>query len=289
MSVSELEALLMPVFLFLLMLGMGATLTTDNFREVFRQPAPVTIGLASQYGWMPLIALALAVVLNLSTTTAVGLIILGCVAGGPLSNFFTYIARGDLALSVSMTVTSTVVGTLMIPLLLLIYTGPFLDSSGEHDIVIPYDKIFVTLLVILVPVGLGMSLRRRNLLWAQRIEKWGVAAGLTLIMLVIVSAVLREGATMLQVDPRIYLAALVLGPTGFLMGYLGTVVLGLDIPQQRAVTVETGVQNVPLALAIILISFPADVQTEILVAPIFYGITIAPLAFIAALIIRRYS
>ena len=87
MTLSLLESLLMPLSLCLLMLGMGATLTPDHFRVIARRPLPVLIGLASQYGWMPLIAVALALGLQLTPATAVGLIILGCSAGGALSNF----------------------------------------------------------------------------------------------------------------------------------------------------------------------------------------------------------
>jgi len=288
MALSGVETLLMPVFLFLLMLGMGATLTADNFRQVLRQPTPVLIGLASQYGWMPLIAVILALLLNLPAANAVGLLIMGCTAGGPLSNFFTYIGRGDLALSVSMTVVSTLTGFVMIPLMLLLYTAPFLHASEDHNLMIPLGKIFVTLFAVLIPVGLGILLRSRSLLWARRMEKGGTAAGLLVIVLVIAITVLREFDAMLQVDPMIYLAGILLGPIGFILGYLGARTLGLAIPQQRAVSLETGCQNVPLAMAIILISFPPESQPEILAAPIFFGIAIAPLAALAALLLRRY-
>lgn len=288
MALSGVETLLMPVFLFLLMLGMGATLTADNFRQVLRQPTPVLIGLASQYGWMPLIAVILALLLNLPAENAVGLLIMGCTAGGPLSNFFTYIGRGDLALSVSMTVISTLTGFVMIPLMLLLYTAPFLHASGDQNLVIPFGKIFVTLFAVLIPVGLGILLRKRSLLWARRVEKGGTAAGLLVIVLVIAITVLREFDAMLQVDPLVYLAGILLGPIGFILGYLGARTLGLAIPQQRAVSLETGIQNVPLAMAIILISFPAESQPEILAAPIFFGIAITPLAALAALVLRRY-
>jgi BASS family bile acid:Na+ symporter len=93
MNLSATETLMMPVFVFLLMLGMGATLSTDSFRRLLKQPVPALIGLASQYGWMPLISLALALALDLSPPVALGLIITGCMAGGPISNFFTYITR----------------------------------------------------------------------------------------------------------------------------------------------------------------------------------------------------
>jgi bile acid transporter len=287
MTLSGMDTLLMPVFMFLLMLGMGATLTADPFRLVLRKPVPVLIGLASQYGWMPLIAMILALVLNLPPAMAVGLIIMGCTAGGPISNFFTYIGRGDLALSISMTLVSTVTGFLMIPFMLLIYTAPFLHSSGDHNLNIPLGKIIVTLFVILIPVGLGMLVRKRSHLWARRVEVGGTVAGLLLIILIIANTLLREAGAMLQINPSVYLAAIMLGPIGFTMGYLSARVLGLELPQRHAVSLETGLQNVPLAMAIILISFPGDIQSEILVVPIFYGIVITPLAALTALLMRN--
>ena len=168
---------------------------------------------------------------------------MGCTAGGPLSNFFTYIGRGDLALSVSMTVISTLTGFVMIPLMLLIYTTPFLHASKDHNLVIPFGKIFVTLFAVLIPVGLGILLRKRSLLWARRVEKGGTVAGLLVIVLVIAITVLREFDTMLRVDPMIYLAGILLGPIGFVLGYQGARSLGLAIPQKRAVSLETGIQN----------------------------------------------
>ena len=117
MSLNTLETLFLSVFLFLLMMGMGATLSVDNFRAVLRRPLPVIIGLASQFGWMPAIAWCLAVALDLSPVAAMGLVIMGCSAGGTTSNFFTYLSRADLALSISMTVVSTLVAVVAIPLL----------------------------------------------------------------------------------------------------------------------------------------------------------------------------
>lgn len=288
MTLSGMETLLMPVFMFLLMLGMGSTLTADHFRLVLRQPAPVLIGLVSQYGWMPLIALLLALWLELPAPAAIGLVIMGCTAGGPISNFFTYLGRGDLALSISMTVISTLIGFLMIPLMLLIYATPLVHASGNQNLLLPYSRISLTLFAILVPVGLGILVRSRSRLWARRVEKGGTAAGLLLIILVVASTLLREADTMLQVAPKIYLAAFLLAPIGFTLGYLSARTLGLPSPQRRALSLETGVQNVPLGLAIILISFPVEIQSEILVAPIFYGVAITPLAALAALLMRRH-
>ena len=287
MTISTIESLLMPVFLFLLMLGLGATLSSNDFVRILRQPKPLLIGLASQYGWMPLIALTLVLALNLPPAISVGLIIVSCTSGGPLSNFFTYVSRADLALSISMTAASTLCGLFMIPLLLFIYTAPFVDTGGDSNLVIPYGKIIATLVVILIPVGIGIFLRSRNPRWAARVEGGGSVAGFTIVILVVASAILREGTAMLQIDPTIYVAALLLAPTGFALGYLAARTLGLAKAQRRAVSLETGIQNVPLALGIILISFPPELQSEILVAPILFGVTIVPLSALVAWLFRR--
>jgi len=287
MTLTGMEILLMPAFMFLLMLGMGATLSGENFRLVLKRPMPVFIGFVSQYGWMPLIAICLALAFDLSATASVGLIIMGCAAGGPISNFFTYLARGDLALSISMTLVSTITGFLMIPLMLFIYSAPILENATDYQLQIPVGKIVSTLVVILIPVALGVLLRSRSLLWARRAERGGSAAGMLLIILVVVNTVLREFDAIVQADPGIYLAGILLGPLGFLFGYVGGRLVGLASPQRRSLSLETGVQNVPLALGIILISFPPEVQAEMLVAPIFYGIVIAPLTALAALVFRR--
>jgi BASS family bile acid:Na+ symporter len=286
MSLSGIETLLMPVFMFLLMLGLGATLSADNFRQILRRPRPVLIGLASQYGWLPPIALGLALTLKLSPAIALGLIIMSCSAGGPISNFFAYISRADLALSISMTVVSTLCGVIMIPLLLLLYTTPFINAAGDSTLTIPLAKIIVTLIILLVPVGLGIFLRRQSPLWARRVATGGTIAGWSVIVLVITSTLLREGAALLQLAPGIYLAGLLLAPIGFLFGYLGARTLEMATAQRRAVSLETGIQNVPLALAIILLSFPAEVQTEILVVPILYGVAIVPLSALAVWLFR---
>ena len=267
MNLSATETLLMPVFVFLLMLGMGATLSTDSFRRLLKQPQPALIGLASQYGWMPLISLALALALDLSSPIALGLIITGCVAGGPISNFFTYIARGDVSLSVSMTVISTLSGFVMIPLMLSIYTAAVIGVEGNGDLSIPYGKIITTLLLIIVPVALGMVLRRRSFVWARRVEYGGSIAGFAMILVIMIGILYRHSEIFMQIDASIYIAGLLLAPAGFVLGYLSALATGLVMAQRRAVSLETGSQNVPLALAIILLSFPTEVQAEIMIIP----------------------
>ena len=287
MSLNQLETLFLSMFLFLLMLGMGATLSGDNFRAVLKRPTPVLIGLASQFGWMPAIAYGLSVTLGLSPVAAIGLIIMGSSSGGTTSNFFTYLSRADLALSISMTVISTLVAIVAIPLVLALYTGPFITAAGDNALAVPYGNIVTTLVAVLVPVLLGIWLRSRSERWAARVERWGTIAGFAMLALVIIANVIREGERLLDISWQVYLAATLLGPIGFLLGLGSAKLLGLAPPQARAVSLETGIQNAPLALGIIILSFDAAVQQEMLIAPMLYGVIVVPLSAIAAWFFRR--
>ena len=287
MTLSNLETTLLPVFMFLLMLGLGATLSPNSFRQMLQRPKPILVGLASQFGWMPLVALTLALILELPPAIAVGLIIMSCCSGGPISNFFCYISRADLALSICMTVASTMLGVLLIPLLLFVYTTPFIATTGGDHLVLPYGKIILTLISILVPVGLGVFINGRNQYWAQRVVTCGTLSGWAIIILLIISALLREGSALLQLDPRIVFAGLLLAPIGFTLGYLGARSIGLTASERRAVSLETGIQNVPLGLGIVVISFAGEIRQDILVLPLLYGVAIAPLSAVAAWLFRQ--
>lgn len=289
MTLSGLETSLLGAFLLLLMLGMGATLSRENFAAVLRRPTPVLIGLASQFGWMPLVAFGLARGLDLPALAAVGLIVMGCSSGGTTSNFFTYLSRGDLALSICMTIVSTLVAVVAIPLLLWVYTSGFVAETGNGELLIPYANIVTTLVGVLVPVALGIAIRTRSRVWARRVERGGSVAGFAMLALVIVGSLVRQGGRLWTIDPAIYVAATLLGPIGFVLGLGGARLLGLGAAQRRAVSLETGIQNAPLALGIILLSFEPSVQQDMLPAPMLYGVIVVPFSALAAWLFRRSS
>ncbi|MCA9637098.1 MAG: bile acid:sodium symporter, partial [Myxococcales bacterium] len=150
---SGFEQALLGILLIVLMMGLGATLSVANFREILRSPKGPLIGLASQYGWMPLVAFGLAKGLDLPPAMAVSLIVVGCTPGGTTSNLFTYYAKADVALSISMTALSSVAAIVLMPLTLAAYTGPFTDA----EFAIPFKSIVVTLAVMLAPMAIGMA------------------------------------------------------------------------------------------------------------------------------------
>ena len=283
MTLSALQSILVAAFLLLLMFGMGATLSRSQFDEVLRAPRPLLVGLVSQFLWMPFAAFVIARVLALPDAVAIGLIIMGCSTGGTSSNFFSYVARADLALSISMTVCSTLVGVLAIPLVLSIWTRPFVSP----ELAIPYASIVTTLLAVILPVAAGVWLRARNPGLAARAERVGSVCGWGVLGLVIVGSVIRDHALLLAITPTTYLAAAALGPLGFALGLAGARLLRLAPPQRRAVCLETGIQNAPLAIAIVTLSFPEARAGEVLIAPLLYGVLVVPASAVVAWSLRR--
>ena len=264
------EKALLALLLVVLMTGMGATLERTHIRDVLAKPRGVLVGLASQFGWMPLIATGLALGLGLPNELALGLLIVGCTPGGTTSNLFAYFAKADVALSIAMTAISTVVAVVAMPAVLWTYGRAFTDSSFA----LPIQDIVITLLLVLVPVALGMLVRSRSLVWAERVEKAGSFCGVGVLALLIVSGLINNNAIFALIPLGGYVAAISLGLVGIGLGYLAAKLGGLGEPQRRSVALETGIQNSPLAIAIIIASFPEASQDVMLRLPLLYALCI---------------
>lgn len=280
---SGFEQALLALLLVVLMTGMGAGLTMDDFRAVLRSPRGPVIGFLSQYGWMPLIAFALAKALGLPGDMAISLIIVGCTPGGTTSNLFTYFARADVALSISMTALSTIAAVVMMPLLLVAYASSYTDAALK----IPYGNITATLGVMLVPLGIGMVLRARAPKAAAVAEKFGGLSGIGVLLLLIGTGLVKNGELLAQTTPAMYAAAIGLGVIGFGLGYLGAAALRVPEAGRRAIAFETGIQNSPLALGIIIASFPEALQERMLWLPLLYALFVLLSASVLTLIWRR--
>ncbi len=267
---SPLETLLLALLLVVLMAGMGASLTMEDFRAVLRRPRGPLIGLLSQYGWMPLIAYGLAKGLGLPDDMALALIVVGCTPGGTTSNLFTYFAGADVALSVSMTALSTIVAVVVMPALLYVYSSSFTSASLS----IPYGNVISTLAVMLVPMAIGMFVRARAPAAAQKVERIGGMAGIGVLLLLIGSALVKNMDLLRATTATMFAAAFGLGALGFGLGWLGARVAGLGAPQRRAVAFETGIQNSPLALGILIASFPGEQQARMLWLPLLYALLV---------------
>lgn len=273
------DQLLLVVMIFIIMFGMGASLIPSDFRVALGRPRALLIGFLSQFGAMPLAALGLALVLRLPPELAIALILIGCLPGGATSNMFTYFARGSVALSISMTTASTLLALVMLPLLLNLYGSGFareidgmLRAEGAADgFVIPHVNIVVSLLLVLVPVALGMMLRWRSPGWAKAAEDAAGFMAIIVILYLLSSVFIRHGDLFRGTSWKLYLASAALGLVGFFFGLLLARLFGLPPRFQRAISLETGIQNGPIAFAIILLSFRDPLQSQMLWLAILYS------------------
>jgi BASS family bile acid:Na+ symporter len=266
---SETETRLLGVMMMVIMLGMGASLTFKDFAIALRKPAGVAIGLLCQYGIMPLLAFLLAKALALPPAYAVGLILMGCMPGGTTSNIFAYFSKGTLSLSILMTISSTIVAIIMVPITLAFY------SSGiEGQWQIPRENVIQVLFVLLVPTLLGVALRKWNANVGAVIEMLGGLLGVVVILFLIVSWVPRNWPLLLETGLPVYTASVGLGLAGFLLGYALSRTLRQDTRRARTIALETGIQNGPLAVLIVLLTFSGEQQQQVLLIPVLYSLFI---------------
>ncbi len=289
------DQVLLALMIFVIMLGMGSSLTVDDFRAVFRRPRGVLIGFISQFGLMPLIAYSLAVTLNMNPAFAIALILIGCLPGGTTSNMFTYFSRGSVALSISMTTASTVLAIFMMPFLLKLYTIGFtgqitaaMQAAGsESEFIIPTGNIISSLILVLIPVGIGMLLKRFRPDWAKTAEDTAGFMGVIVILYLIGTAFIRHGRLFLETPVEVYIGSIAVGLIGFFLGYWLSKLLGVPPIFQRAISLETGIQNGPLAFAVILLSFTEPVQSQMIWLAILYSTFIVISSSVITLYYRR--
>lgn len=258
------------LMMFLLMMGMGASLSFQDFKESFKKPKALFIGILSQYGLMPLIGFLLAKVLNLPTEAAISLILVGCTPGGTTSNLFAYLSKANLALSISMTCFSTMVAFVMMPICIKLYISNYTDVG----VVIPYKNIITTLVIILIPVLIGMFIKSKNNNAAKKVERVGSITGIVVILFLIITTLARNFDLYKSAGLNYYLGAILLGLFGFLFGYIVSYFLKINLKDRKAISLETGIQNTPLTIALIILSFEAKDQPALLLLPAIYALTI---------------
>jgi BASS family bile acid:Na+ symporter len=278
--VGPLEQAILALMIFVIMLGMGASLTPRDFALALKRPYGLMIGIVSQYGFMPFIGFILALTLPVSDPIKIGILIMSCMPGGTTSNIFTYFSKGNLALSVLMTVTSTIFGVVLIPIVLVIY-------AGALDVDIPRENIIATLVLLLVPVAIGMVLRTLNANVGAVTEFMGSMLAIFFIAFLIVSWIPRNFTFLMETGWATYAASIALGIIGITVGYLFAKALKLHPRNARTVGLETGIQNGPLAIAIIAFTFSGVEQQSVNAVPVLYSLFIVIVSTLVTLYFRR--
>jgi BASS family bile acid:Na+ symporter len=227
---------LLSVALGLIMLAMGLTLTFADYRGLARMPRALVAGVALQFSVMPLAGFAIAKALDLEQGLAVGLILVACCPGGTASNIVAYLARGNVALSVAMTMVSTLAAVVLTPLL----TGELAGAYVEID---RWNLLVNMVAIVLVPVLLGTAL---NTLFPQ--AAGAVTGFLPLVAIVLVILIVGGivGGAKDQIAEHagvLLLATFLLHAVGFGLGLLLARLLGLGVQEQRTISIEVGMQN----------------------------------------------
>lgn len=249
MSADLLTQVILPLALFLIMFGMGLSLKPKDFQGVLTAPKAVLVGLVGQLILLPLVAFALAVAFQLSPEIAVGLMIIALAPGGATSNMFTYLSKGDVSLSISLTAVVSLITPFTLPIITALSMTYFIGNATEFSL--PIGKTIVQLLVItVVPVALGMFVLSRWATLAQKIEvviKW---FSVFFLFLIIGLIVLKNAANMASFFAQAGLATLVLNIAVLVLGYGLAKAARLNSPQSIAIGFEVGIQNGTLALVV---------------------------------------
>jgi bile acid:Na+ symporter, BASS family len=271
MQASLLTNLLLPLALGIIMLGLGMGLTLDDFRRVARYPRAVITGLVLQVAILPVIALALALAFALPPELAVGLMLLAASPGGATANIYSHLARGDVALNITLTAINSLLCLLTLPLVLNLSLEYFL-GAGQY-VPPPVRKVIEVAVIIVLPVFVGMVVRANAPGFATRVEKPLRLLSVLVLALLVTGAVLQERDTIVSFFAVVGMACLSFNLISMGLGYAAPIALKLPRRQAIAIAMEIGIHNGTLAIFIALnvlddarISVPAAVYSLLMFA-----------------------
>ncbi len=249
MEANFLTTVLLPGSLFIIMLGMGLSLSIDDFKRVVQYPKGVMVGLFNQMILLPIIGLLLAITFKLSPTMAVGLMILSACPGGTTSNLITHVAKGDTALSISLTAIASFITVFTIPLITNFGLNFFLEESSR--ISLPFLKTIAQIVGITVlPVSIGMIIRKRNKNFADRMERPARIASTIIFVTILMLIVVSNWTMLITTIQQIGLVCFVLNAATMLTGYLAARLFNFELKQALSVIIESGIQNGTLAIVV---------------------------------------
>jgi bile acid:Na+ symporter, BASS family len=242
-------AVLLPLALAIVMLGMGLSLVPEDFKRITRYPKAVAVGTVCQVLLLPLIGALITLVVPMQPAIAVGLIVLAVCPGGPSSNLVTYLAKGDVALSVTLTAVSSIITVFTIPLFTNLALQYFLGKSAA--IALPIGSTMLQIfLITLLPTAIGMVICHQFPDTARRLEKQMSRFAVGLLALIIVLLLVREGSKLPGFLVQVGIGVVLLNLLAMLAGILAGKLFRLSLAQQICIAIEVGIQNGTLAITI---------------------------------------
>lgn len=254
MEQSTLTALFLPLALFIIMLGMGMTLTTDDFKKVIQFPKAFILGIGNQILLLPVIGFGVAIMFRLSPELAVGLILISLCPGGATSNIISFLARADLALSVSLTAVSSFITNLTIPIVLNM--ALFYFMGGTQAIQLPFGKTFIQIFIVtVIPVLVGMGIKKKFPGFTEKSRSYVNVLSASFFVIILLMAIYQERENIIPYFMQAGVPALILNLTALFAGYSTGKLMNLNIQQKLSISIETGIQNGTLAIALALSPF----------------------------------
>jgi bile acid:Na+ symporter, BASS family len=232
-----------PWLLGLVMLGMGLTMSLTDFRLVLSRPRDVVAGVALRYLIMPLVAFSVAKALSLSPSLAAGLILVGCCPSGTASNVMTFIARGDTALSVTVSSVNTLLAPLLTPFIFLYLAGTLIPVNAGA-------LLFDILKIVLLPIALGVIVNMAAGDSVKRVVRVVPLVSVVAIILIIAAVVALSAAKLASVAVIAFVAVMLHNACGLALGYWGARGVGMNGARSKAIAFEIGMENSGLAVAL---------------------------------------
>lgn len=264
----QLSTIILAVALIIVMLGMGLSLVIEDFKRILIQPKAILVGLVNQLLFLPIIGYFIATILKLPPEIAVGIMILAACPGGPTSNLISHLAKGDLALSVTLTAISSLITIFTIPFIINWSLLKFYEKGQviQLDVI---DTITKIMIIVVVPVAIGMFIRAYKTDFATKMARPVRIASGVVLALVIVGIVIKEKDNFVSYFQQAGIAALLLNVISMSVGYYSAKLLNISGKQARSISIESGIQNGTLAITIATVMLASS---TLAIAPAVYSL-----------------
>jgi bile acid:Na+ symporter, BASS family len=264
---SAITTIFLPLALGIIMLGLGLSLTIADFRRIIAYPRAIAVGLVCQTLLLPAVCFGVAKIFALPPELAVGLMLLSASPGGATANLFSHLAKGDVALNITLTATNSVVSLITLPFIVSASLSHFM--SDGRAIPIQPDKVVQVFAVVLVPVAIGMLVRAKKKETALRLERPVRILSVVFLVLIIGAALAKDRANLGDAFAQVGLPALAFNLASLAVGYFVPRILRLPKRQAIAIGMEIGIHNGTLAIAIATTVLARDAMA---IPPAIYSI-----------------
>lgn len=284
MQQSILTAVFLPIALGIIMLGLGLSLTLEDFKRVTRYPKAVTVALVCQMILLPALCFGLVIVSRIDPVLGVGMMLLAASPGGATANLYSHLSKGDVALNITLTAINSILTLFTLPLIVNFSLAYFMES--DQYVPVQFSKVIEVFAIVLLPVSIGMLIRKRWSSFATTMDKPVKIASALILIALIVSVTVRERHVLVDYAGSLGLPVLLFNVLSLAVGYFIPRIIGIDQRQSIAIGMEIGIHNGTLAIFIALSVLGNSTMS---VPPAMYSLLMFFTAALFGYLIKRKS